>query len=373
MSRTLLGLMLGWVGAMGCGPGLKMPDAREAARTSLADASGDPAAVRKLLRDSVTLGQLIFDDAACAAAFPPGEVRENKFGELARCLAGLNLRPSAREDGLGDVTVSSYGPGFEVEARILQQRSGSQLTWIGFASQHAGTPSAPTLDAAAFELLRVSGQRVPVFDAATARAIEGELSPADGDDVAVMWLKVCLDETGAIKVIDPYAPPSYVVMEAFVAVARTWTFRPFVHAGQARPACSMVRMAHPADKAPPVETLPLPPPPSKGKRPPLSLAQRTFATLMEGKRIAGERMIVPDDETKWQIQKRRVEKISGTFRLCVNETGRVESVLPLRSTGFPPYDRDLLAKMALWMYSPYKIDGEPVPVCTSITFIYTQR
>jgi hypothetical protein len=219
----------------------------------------------------------------------------------------------------------------------------------------------------------VSGKRVPVFDAATARAIEGELSPADGDEVAVMWLKVCLDETGAITLIDPYAPPSYVAMEAFVAAARTWTFRPFVHAGQARPACSMVRMAHPAEKAPPVEVLPLPPPPSKSKRPPLSLAQRKFVTLMEGKRIAGSRLIVPDDDTKEQIRRYRGQKITGTFRLCVNEAGRVESVLPLRSTGFPAYDRDLLAKMALWIYSPYTINGEPVPVCTSITFIYTQR
>lgn len=373
MSRTLVALVVGCVGAVGCGPGLKTPDAREAARTSLADASGDPAAVAELLRDSVTLGHLIFDDATCTAAFPPGEVREEKFGELARCLAGLNLRASGREDGLGDVAVMSYGPGFEVEARILQHGSRSQLKWIGFASQHAGTPSAPTLNAAAFEELRVSGQRVPVFDAVTARTIEGELSPADGDDVAVMWLKVCLDETGTITLIDPYAPASYVAMEAFVAVARTWTFRPFVHAGQARPACSMVRMAHPADKAPPIETLPLPPPPSKGKRPPLSLAQRKFVTLMEGRRIAGERGIVPDDETKWQIRKYRGQKIRGTFRLCLDEAGRVESVLPLLSTGFPAYDRDLLAKMALWIYSPYKVDGAPVPVCTSITFIYTQR
>ncbi len=141
MSRTLAGLLVGWVSASGCGPGLKMPDAREAARTSLADASGDPAAVAMLLRDSVTLGQLIFDDASCAAAFPPGEVRENKFGELARCLAGLKLRPSLREDGLGDVAVTSYGPGFEVEARIVQHGSRSQLTWIGFASQRRNRQS----------------------------------------------------------------------------------------------------------------------------------------------------------------------------------------------------------------------------------------
>ncbi len=366
-------MVVAWVGAGGCGPGLKSPDAREAARTAVADTSGDPAAVAKLLRDSVSLGQLIFDDPTCAAAFPPGEVRVDKFGELARCLAGLKLRASEREDGLGDVAVASYGPGFEVEARILEQGGRSQLTWIGFASQHAGAPSVPTLDAAAFERLRVSGQREPVFDVATARAIEAELSPADGDNVAVMWLKMCLDATGAITLVEPYAPPSYVAMQAFVSAARTWTFRPFVHAGQARSACSLVRMAHPAGQAPPVETLPLPPPPSKRERPPLSVAQRKFATLMEGRRIAGNRSIAPDGETKAQIAEYRQHKVTGTFRLCLDEGGRVESVLPLRSTGFPAYDRALMAGMAPWIYSPYRVNGEPVPVCTLITFVYSQR
>jgi hypothetical protein len=368
-----MGLVVGLVAAGGCGAGLKVPDAREAARASLTDASGDPAAVAELLHDSVTVGQLIFDDATCAAAFPPGDVRQDKCGELARCLAGLRLRPSTREDGLGDVAVMSYGPGFEVEARILQLGSRSQLTWIGFASQHAGAPSVPTLDPAAFEALRAGGQRVPVLDAATARAIEGELSPTDPEEVAMVWLKVCLDETGHVTLIDPYMPRSYVAMDAFIAIAQAWTFRPFVYAGKAQPACSMVRMVHPAEKAPPVETLPLPPPPSQSKRPPLSIAQRRFNTLMEGKRIAGERKLVPDDETKRQLAQLRGRKVTGTYRLCLDEAGGVESVLPMTSTGLPAYDRDLLAGMARWRYSPYTIDGKPVPVCTQITFIYSQR
>lgn len=368
-----MGLGVGLVVAGGCGPGLKVPDAREAAKASMTGAAGDPAAVAKLLHDSVTVGQLIFDDATCAAAFPPGEVRKEKFGELARCLAALKLQPSTREDGLGDVAVMSYGPGFEVEARILQQGSRSQLTWIGFASQDAGSPSVPTLDAAAFEALRATGQRVPVLDAATARTIDAEISPTDPEDVAMVWLKICLDEIGNVTLIDPYMPRSYVAMEAFIATAQTWTFRPFVYAGTAQSVCSMVRMAHPADKAPPVETLPLPPPPSKSKRPALSIGQRQFHTLMEGKRIAGERFIVPDAETKSLVAQIRGAKVRGTFRLCLDEAGRVESVLPMKSTGLPAYDRDLLAGMYRWRYSPYAIDGKPVPVCTAVTFIYSQR
>ena len=339
----------------------------------MTDASGDPAAIAELLHGTVNLGQLVFDDPTCTAAFPPGEVRENKFRELARCLAALKFRASTREDGLGDVAVLSYGPGYEVEARILQFGSRSQLTWIGFASQYAGSPAVPTLDAAAFEALRTSGQRVPVLDEATARAIEAELSPTDPDDVAIVWLKICLDALGNVTLIDPHTPRSYVAMEAFQAIAQTWTFRPFVHAGKAQPVCSMVRMVHPAAKAPPVETLPLPPPPSKNKRPPLSIGQRAFHRLMEGKRVAGDRMLVPDDDTKVVIQKMRVTRVIGTFRVCLDEAGGVESVLPMKSTGLPTYDRVLVAGIYRWKYTPYMIDGQPVPVCTAITFIYSQR
>lgn len=354
-----------------CGPGLKPPDAREAAKASASDLSGEPATIATLLHDSVTLGNLLFDDAACASAFPPGEVHADKLAELARCLSTLRLHPNGREDALGDVAVLSYGPGFEVEARIIRMRDRSQLTWIGFASQHPGTPNAPTLDTAAFEALRTGGQRVPVFDAATTASFARELSP--GDEAAVMWLKVCLDESGAVTDVHPYTPPSYVMMDAFVTAARTWTFRPFLHAGQPVPVCSMVQMSYPADKAPPIEELPLPPPKSKFVRPPLSLAQRAFVTLMEGKRIAGRRTIVPDDATKPEIAKYRGQEIKGSFRVCLDVEGRVESVLPMRSTGFPAYDRDLLTGIATWRYSPYSINGEAVPVCTAVTFIYLQR
>lgn len=82
---------------------------------------------------------------------------------------------------------------------------------------------------------------------------------------------------------------------------------------------------------------------------------------------------VPDDDTKTAIHQAGGGRVSGTFRLCRDATRTVESVLPLRSTGFASYDRDILAAMQRWRYSPYMIDGKGVPVCTSIAFVYTQR
>ena len=369
MLRTLSGLLIAVVvGA--CGPGLRAPDARVEARGALADAAGDAATLEGMMRDEVVVGKLWFEDARCAQ-FSSGAFHADQFAALARCLAGLKLRPSAREDALGDVTVMSYGPGFEVEARVVTTRGHAQLAWIGFASQHAGSPSLPTLDAATFEGLRASGERVPVLEAATVRAVEEGF---DGkDEVALVWLKVCIDSSGVVTTVDAYEPTSYAASDAFTAAVRAWTFRPFLLAGHAVPACSMVRMAYPADKAPSVEVLPLPPPPSRAKRPPLSMSQRKFHDLVEGKRISGEKLIVPDDDTKWEIRRLRLHRIEGRYRVCVDDTGHVESVLPMFATGFPAYDRDILAAIQRWVYAPYMIDGQPVPVCTAVTFIYSQR
>ena len=32
-----------------------------------------------------------------------------------------------------------------------------------------------------------------------------------------------------------------------------------------------------------------------------------------------------------------------------------------------------MATMEQWIYSPYTVDGQPIAVCTAMTFIYTQH
>ena len=134
----------------------------------------------------------------------------------------------------------------------------------------------------------------------------------------------------------------------------------------------MVRMAYPPGQGPSIETLPLPPPPSSGKREPIVFAEGVKHQLTEGTRISGAAQIAPDDDTKTAIARSGVERVTGTFRACLDEDGHVESVLPLRSTGIANYDREILAGMRTWIYSPYQVDGQRVPVCTAITFIYSQ-
>lgn len=73
------------------------------------------------------------------------------------------------------------------------------------------------------------------------------------------------------------------------------------------------------------------------------------------------------------IRNRGIERLEGRFRVCIDDQGVVESVLPVKSTGVTAYDERLIAGMRAWRYSPFLVDDEPVPVCTHQVFIYHQN
>lgn len=353
------------LGLIGCGRGLEPRDPHDVARSALAEAAGDEGALKNLLADSVTHGGLWFADPTCAAELAePGEIGKPRLAAFARCLRGLHLQPSSREHALGDVVVMTYAPGFEVAARVVQEAAGPRLTWIGYVGRRDLADDLPTISAEALEGLRTSGHRHDPLDPAVA----GTLAPAG----EATWLKVCLDETGAVVGARPDETTSPQASTAFEAVVRSWQFRPFTVEGRAIPVCSMVYMVHPPERAPVTETLPLPPPPSRGKQP-IVFAEGSGRELVEAKRIQGQVAIKPDAQTATAIQRSKQRRIRGVFRVCLDETGKVESVLPKRSTGFASYDRDLIAHMHQWLYSPFLVDGQPFPVCTIVELLYRQR
>jgi hypothetical protein len=94
---------------------------------------------------------------------------------------------------------------------------------------------------------------------------------------------------------------------------------------------------------------------------------------LEAERVAGEKNIVPDGPTKTAISLSGKEKLVGSFKLCITTEGEVSSVVELKSTGFPSYDRKIERELHTWRYSPFWIDGRPEPVCTVVTFIYSQH
>ena len=56
-----------------------------------------------------------------------------------------------------------------------------------------------------------------------------------------------------------------------------------------------------------------------------------------------------------------------------HQAGNVASVTQLKSTGFAAHDARIIEQMRTWTYRPFLIDGKPAPVCTAVTFIYSQH
>ena len=122
----------------------------------------------------------------------------------------------------------------------------------------------------------------------------------------------------------------------------------------------------PVTAIPDVE-LPEPPPVMK---PPQQ--RNVTSAVLEQQRIAGNKIIVPDDETAQQIA-RGDGKVKGVVRLCLGSDGLVRSANIVVSTEFPAYDAKLEREIRNWRYQPYQVDGVATPVCTIVTFLYRQR
>ena len=116
------------------------------------------------------------------------------------------------------------------------------------------------------------------------------------------------------------------------------------------------------------------PPPPPPPPPPPAPPQNVPPTLLEGSRVSGEPKISPDDVTKTEISRSGKDRVIGSFKLCLTATGSISNVTMLKSTGFGSYDSKIQNKMrSEWRYKPYMVNGKAVPVCTAVTFIYSQK
>jgi hypothetical protein len=347
---------------------LAQVDTRDSGRETLAVSSDSADELEDLFRGKVTNGGLWFADPACASQFAePGDVDPAQQKAFARCLAGLHMQPSKRGDALADVIVMEYAPGIEIEVRVAQELGGPHLSWIGFEARRADDPFTPTLTALAFEALRTSGDRNGPIDPKIASTLK--LDPTPTSHAQFAWFRICLDDDGNITSLRHTETTSHEAAEAFQAAAQAWTFKPPTIAGKAMPACAMVRMSYPPDQV--TETIPMPSPPKRQ-----NVESTVFAPGVksaEAKRISGEKLVVPDQNTRIAIGRTKIQRARGTFRACLDEAGDVIEVLPVRSTGYATYDREIIERIMMWKYSPFVLDGVAKPVCTLVTFVYSQH
>ena len=116
---------------------------------------------------------------------------------------------------------------------------------------------------------------------------------------------------------------------------------------------------------------------SHTRNPPVATEQRSKAgnviytvdpLELEALRLHGDKAIAPDDKSGLSGK-----KLVGSFKLCLDETGQYESGVVLRSTGIANYDAKIVREMMTWAYQPFLIAGVAAPVCSAVTFIYTQH
>ncbi len=112
----------------------------------------------------------------------------------------------------------------------------------------------------------------------------------------------------------------------------------------------------------------VPPPPPPPRRPKYVLQH-----VLERRRIAGHKRIVPGRAVKLHMAKKRKRQIIASFKLCLNKAGTVSRVKLFKSSGYKTYDRTIRRLMRKWRYRPFMVNAKPVPVCTAVTFIYRQR
>jgi hypothetical protein len=343
-----------------CGPGIQEQHANPGA--PLIAASGDPAAFAKLLRGSVMNGGVWFEDPACTRQFPaPGKIEGDRLDAFAKCLAALHLEATPRNDTYPDGTVLTYRAGFELEALVDEDLDGPRLYWIGYSARHDTADALPTITPQTLESLRIAGDRNGPIDPAASRGWpELQLGAKSS---AYAWLKICIDRDGLVTSTHSREASSLEASNAFKSAVASWRFRPFVVGTQALPVCAMVHLQYPTTNAEP-ETLP---PATEDEV--LTLPARA----VEAHRISGEKMIVPNDAIRRAIAKLHIGRVIGSFKLCLDESGHVSKIDTLRSTRIASYDERLKAAISAWVYSPFLYEGQPRPVCTAVTFIYSQR
>ena len=83
---------------------------------------------------------------------------------------------------------------------------------------------------------------------------------------------------------------------------------------------------------------------------------------------------MPDERTQSDIFRSGVEKVVGSYKVCISAEGTIAAVTQLKSTGFPSYDATIQDTIRnKWRYRPFMVNGKAAPVCTAVRFIYLQK
>ncbi|HEY5927848.1 MAG TPA: hypothetical protein VIV11_39450 [Kofleriaceae bacterium] len=291
-------------------------------------------------------------------------VDESDLPAFVACLADLDLKALIGPD---DKWINAlYGPGFPL---IFSHGGpdGSIDRIYGYAK--------PGSDLFVIEPV-VFTSHIKKFtrEIAPSQATKKALAAAATEHVAAR-VHVCVDARGKVDALAKVADESLASYEEDVTKAvRKWSIKPFMFGGKKIHACATLTLGYPADR---IETsLQMQPPTIEQRereRTDSSVPMNVAPTLLEDYRISGEKLIVPDDATKTAFADSGRDRLIASFKLCIGDKGTVSTVSMLKTGGFPAYDEKIMRQMKTWTYRPYQVNGKAVPVCTAVTFIYSQK
>lgn len=119
----------------------------------------------------------------------------------------------------------------------------------------------------------------------------------------------------------------------------------------------------------PIGEMEAPPLPPEKPKPP----EIVPAKLIEGSLVSGDPKIHPPDEVRSAMQTAGQTQLVTTVEMCLDRSGRVSRLRLIKSSDYTSYDDKILGEMRSWRYRPYEVNGQGIPICTAITFLYRMR
>jgi hypothetical protein len=336
-------------------------------------AKRDVAAFRRLAPTGIGISNMWFEPPECQVFFGGGlsVLWDSEVAEFLKCAATLGLRlQSTHHAPLNSpsTAILSFEPAGQLTLFI---RDGSLVAIDCLATPE---PAMSPVTTAAM-LAHLKGGPPHVEPSAELR----EKVARDPKAGAFAQVSVCVDTAGKpTRTVIWRQTVDFDYSNAVRKVAEGWRFRPFLRRGKPVPVCGEINLAYPPDHPipssedhawlpPRANKDPASPPAPPAPPPPLNIAP----TDLEALRATGDRHILPDEATRSAFAASGKTRLVGSFKICIENDGRVGSVNQLKSTGFLEYDRAIIDTIrATWSYRPYVKSGQPERVCSVVTFLY---
>jgi TPR repeat protein len=327
-------------------------------------AKQDVAAFAKLAPYDVDVRGLWFNSPDCTKQFS-GVLLLSAAQQPAflRCLMtlGMHVEPPSLSTKTWSLV---YDPGVTLVFRVQD----GVLDGIWAPPSANSEPVAAPLDPDVLMSHRITGTHLIEPD----QAVRDAVARAPGRR-AFVELSVCIDPAGKpeVRTLSHSSEDSY--LQAVERTAAAWTFTPFQVHGQPTRVCALDRFTYPDQewegfRQPPLLLIRV-----AGPYPGVGAAPASVSPItLDAYRIAGNKNLVPDDRAKTTIARAGSPKVVGTFKVCLTDRGRIASVTLLKSTGLYSYDRRIERGIREWRYRPFLVNDVPAPVCTAVTFIYSQ-